>query len=414
MPATTTTGYEAGKDKMISHIEKYTAKLVNQGLSMPNEVTMMLLDADISANRPLDDCSPELLGVFDRMNINSLLFARPAEPYWTIINFLLEHNDKGARSNKIVPQDCETRTFFHDIPVIEHFSSDEIYEALSARKSVIIRNRGIASWGHVSLEQAFVSFSSTCFSTYVKFFDDMLQIFSQDNADEQTAKQLNLALGLLKPSIPDFTTSTLHKGSAKTEIEALMMITEAGKAVVRHRLVDSFFGNISVFLNEKIYISQTGSSLEELETCIDEVPIDGSSSAGITASSELSAHKNIYLTTKNKAILHGHPKFSVIMSMHAARTASNEGKCNIFGMPLVSGDIGTGSRGIVNTVPPAIKNAGCALVCGHGVFTASNDDFNAPLTRMLKTEEYCLKECINILRACCPSSLTKFLPNLYN
>ncbi|MDX9714454.1 MAG: class II aldolase/adducin family protein [Dissulfurispiraceae bacterium] len=396
---------------MTSQIEKFISKLSNQGLAQPIDTTMMFLDADISANKPLADCEPELLSVFDLMNINSLLFAKPSEPYWSIIQYLINNN---LHHDKIIPQDCETKTFFHDIPVIESFDAHSISKALSARKSVIIKNRGIASWGHVSLEQAFVSFSSACFSTYVKFFDDMLKNFYHDAADEITAKHLNSILGQLEPTIPDFRPSQLHKGAAKNETETLRMIIEAGRSVVRHRLVDSFFGNISAVFNEKIFISQTGSSLEDLEACIDAVPLDGSSSSGITASSELSAHKKIYASTNNRVILHGHPKFSVIMSMYASRNNSSDSECLLFGIPLVSGDIGTGTGGIVHTVPPAIKQAGCALVTGHGIFTSGLDDFNAPLSRMLEAEKCCMQECMQLLRSGCPSSLTKFLPNLYN
>ena len=65
-------------------------------------------------------------------------------------------------------------------------------------------------------------------------------------------------------------------------------MVKTGKELVKQRLVDSYFGNISYVRGETIYISQTGSSMDELEDCIDAVPLDGSSSSGITASSELS------------------------------------------------------------------------------------------------------------------------------
>ena len=129
------------------------------------------------------------------------------------------------------------------------------------------------------------------------------------------------------------------------------MLAEAGRAVVSRGLVDSYFGNISYVLGDNILISQTGSSLDELEGCIDMAPLDGSSSSGITASSELSAHRNIFLQTGERAILHGHPKFSVIMSMYcnkermpsgqtATGHARKRGTFSI--LPIVPGEIGTG------------------------------------------------------------------------
>ncbi|MCE5313176.1 MAG: class II aldolase/adducin family protein [Nitrospiraceae bacterium] len=397
---------------MISQIDKYIGKLSNQGLCLPDDATMLFLDADISANRPQSECNPELMRIFDHMNINSLLFGRPAEPYWTIINAMMKYEKSVDQLGRIMPQDCETKTFFHDIPIINTFSAAAIADALSHRKSVIIRGHGIASWGSVSPEQAFVSFSSTCFAMFVKFFNDMLRIFCDErNPDESVAKLLNSILNKLKIIQPDFKQAQLHHGAAASHIEALGMIAEAGRAVVNHRLVDSFFGNISYLLDNSIYISQTGSSLDELERCIDAVPMDGSSSAGITASSELSAHKNIYLSSNSRCVLHGHPRFSVIMSM---RSNATEPECRLMGIPVVSGDIGTGSKGIMHTVPPAVHECGCTVVQGHGVFACGKADFNEPLSRMLEFEKVCFYECLSTLRSSCPASLTKFLPNLYN
>lgn len=397
---------------MLGLIEKYTNKLSAQGLCRQNDATMLFLDADLSANIPLDECSMELIRIFDYMNINTLLFGRPAEPYWSIIKAMIEYDETISESSIIRPQDCETKTFFHDIPVIEDFSTQAIASSLSRRKSLVIKNHGIAAWASVSPEQAFVSFSSTCFALFVKFFNDMHKIFcDKASADETTAKQLNNVLGKLKCVLPDFEHQVLIKGPAKDTDHAAMMITEAGRSVVNHRLVDSFFGNISYMLDNNIYISQTGSSLDELEACIDAVPLDGSSSAGITASSELSAHKNIYLTSSAKAVLHGHPKFSVIMSM---RSNSAEPECRLMGVPVVSGDIGTGTKGIMHTVPPALQQCGCAVVQGHGVFACGETDFNKPLAMMLEFEKACFFECLSALRSSCPASLTKFLPNLYN
>jgi ribulose-5-phosphate 4-epimerase/fuculose-1-phosphate aldolase len=64
-----------------------------------------------------------------------------------------------------------------------------------------------------------------------------------------------------------------------------------GRYTVEKGYVDSFFGNISYFDGRTIFISQTASSLDELEGHLDPVLLDGSSTAGISASSELPAHR---------------------------------------------------------------------------------------------------------------------------
>ena len=99
--------------------------------------------------------------------------------------------------------------------------------------------------------------------------------------------------------------------SGKTPIDEAGIIKamdDAGKATVAARLVDSFFGNISFRKDSLLYISQTGSSLDELPGRIDCVPLDGSSTCELTSSSELSAHVKIYELTGDTAILHGHPR----------------------------------------------------------------------------------------------------------
>ncbi|MFN3396687.1 MAG: class II aldolase/adducin family protein, partial [Thermodesulfovibrionales bacterium] len=352
-------------------------------------------------NKPVKDDVFELSKIFDLMNINTFLFSKPAEPYWSIIKEILRRD---TEATKIIPQDSETRTFFHDIPVIDDFSPLAISNALSKRKSAIIRNMGIVTYGTVSPEQAFVSFSSTCFSTFVKYFYDSLLYFEDCYLkglppDPKELLNFKKIIILLQPSA--FSHMPLITFRPETEDDVIMMLSEAGRAVVNAHLVDSYFGNISYVYKDNIYISQTGSSMDELEGCIDVVPLNGSSSRGITASSELSAHKNIFYATGDNAILHGHPRFSVIMSMYCEIKECPHfrdidycyRKCKnrryVAGVPVVSGEIGTGPTGLVNTVPEAMKEGKGVIVFGHGVFTSGKDNFQKPFNMLSDIEERC-------------------------
>lgn len=387
---------------MLRLINKYLKKLELQGLADGEDAIFSALDAELFSNKPLKDDVSELSKVFDLMNINTILFSKPAEPYWSIIKEILKTD---TETTKIVPLDCETRTFFHEIPVIDDFSPHTISGALSTRKAAIIRDRGIVTYGTVSPEQAFVSFSSTCFSTFVKYFYDSLLYF-EDCYSKGLPPDPNRLLNFRKiitilPSA--FNLKPLTASSPETEDDVIRMLSEAGRAVVNARLVDSYFGNISYVYGDKIYISQTGSSMDELECCIDAVPLDGSSSTGITASSELSAHKNIFYATGDNAILHGHPKFSVIMSMyceirdcpHFRDVDYCYRRCRerryMAGVPVVSGEIGTGPTGLVNTVPEAMKESKGVIVFGHGVFTSGRDSFQKAFNLLLEIEERCRK-----------------------
>jgi len=370
--------------------EKYAAKLAEQGLCAEGEPIIGGLDANLIWNRK-DERIGELAKVFDGLFINSLVCVRPAEPYATIIDFLAE-----KYGDTIRPEDTETRTFLHDIPVSRDFSADAIIASLKKRKAVIIPEQGIVSFGTVTPEQGFVFYSSTVFACFVLFFANYMAEARQGTLDDhyrETFKAVVEQLPEPKTVLPD-----MASGPLTNEDDVLAAMADAGRAVVSHRLVDSFFGNISYRLGDTVYISQTGSSLDELEGCIAPCPMDGSTTHGITASSELSAHEDVYRRTDDLCILHGHPKFSVIMSMDCAKEeCEHRGQCHVKcnecrtvdGIPIVPGEVGTGPTGLCNTLPPAVASAGAAIVHGHGLFTSGGTDFNEAFRRLLETENRC-------------------------
>ena len=159
--------------------------------------------------------------------------------------------------------------------------------------------------------------------------------------------------------------------------------------------MDSFFGNISCKSGGVIYISQTAASLDALDGCIDPVPTDNSSTFGITASSELLAHRRIYEHSGAAAILHGHPKFAVVMSMECTERNCPITDCwkecdrvRFLGdTPVVAGEIGAG--GLAKRVPPVIAGPRKAVVYGHGVFTVGARGFGDAFRAMVEVENWC-------------------------
>ena len=373
--------------------EKYAAKLTAQGLA-PNEgkdaPLVGGLDADLVWNRE-DPRTGVLSGLFSRLSINSLVFVRPAEPYRTILDFLAARNPDGIR-----PEDTETRTFLHDIPVCADFTAEAMAEQLKRRKVIVVPGQGVVACGTVTPEQGFVSVSSAVFSTFVLFFSDYLNRARNVALDDEYAGVFSHVVRLLPEPRADL--PSLAVGPFRDEDNVVAAMAEAGRKVVGYGLVDSFFGNISYRLDETVYISQTGSSLDELEGCVDPCPMDGSTTNGLTASSELSAHEDVYRRSGYDCILHGHPKFTVIMSMDCERdNCPNRGRCHIHctecrtvdGVPIVPGEVGTGPTGLCHTLPPAMAQNGAAIVHGHGLFTAGNNDFNDPFARLLEIENRC-------------------------
>ncbi len=373
---------------------RYARKLVAAELAEPGEPLIGMLDADISWNRK-DAACDELAKVFAGLGVNSLLLCRPAEPYRTILDVLASHEDT------IRPKDCETRTFIHDLPVRQRFIAEDIADALRGRKSVIVREGGaVITAGAVSPEQAIIVFSSVCFASFVKFFSDYLACCRRGEVPERYREAYAHVEGAVRnremPPAP-----CLLPGPFDTPDQVINAMDEAGRKTVEYGLVDSFFGNISYRLGDTIYISQTSSSLDELPGCIDPCPIDGSSCAAVTASSELTAHRAIVEHGDVFGVLHGHPKFSVIMSMDCPREdCEGGGECHrrcphardVCGVPVVPGEVGRGPFGLCNTVPGAMECADAAIVYGHGVFTTGKRDFNDAFARLLAVENDCRAE----------------------
>jgi ribulose-5-phosphate 4-epimerase/fuculose-1-phosphate aldolase len=394
-------------------LDKYARKLIQAKLaarSGPCRPLVGGLDDRIIWNRRANE-TKILEKVFDGLHINSLTFLRPIEPYSSIIAFLAKNalETNGA----ISPKDCETRTFLHDLPVIDEFNSDNIIRVLKKRKSVIVipkatgsgekgaadAGSAVIAHGTVSPEQGFVTISSVCFASFVKFFTDYLEALQKGLATDKDHTLFDTVAPHLRPvrkKMPN-----LMKGPFQNEEEVYSAVIEAGYKTVEYGLVDSFFGNVSCLWNNTLYISQTGSSLDQLSGCIDPVPLDGSTSAGITASSELSAHLETIQRTGCETILHGHPKFCVILSMDCnpieKAECSFSDQCHIKcpkkrfagNIPIVPGEVGTGPFGLCNTLPKALETENSAIVYGHGLFTIGKNDFSEAFSNLLKIENTC-------------------------
>jgi len=375
-------------------VRKYADKLRKAGLA--DNPLLCGLDEEVVWNRK-DPAISTLLEVMAGMNINSLIYAEPAEPYRTLLKYLTLKYPQC-----ILPRDCETRTFLHDLPVTQSFTATAILPHLLQRKSVIVSDGDslqIITFGTVSPEQAFVTFSSVCFAGFVLFFSEFLEDKKNGCLGTLQKAAFKRATLLLDDTIRE--PPTLSSGPFSNESQVYDAIIHAGDQTVRYGLVDSYFGNVSYRLDDTIYISQTGSSLDELAGCIDPCPIDGSSCAGVTASSELVAHTEIFLRTKNLAILHGHPRFSVILSMDCELSdCPNRDRCHIKcsherfiqDIPIVPGEVGTGPTGLCHTLPPAILENRGVIVWGHGLFTVAENDFNQAFKRLLDIENMCKDE----------------------
>ncbi|MBA4358565.1 MAG: rRNA adenine dimethylase, partial [Desulfovibrio sp.] len=293
---------------MIALLAKYAAKLAASGLCAPGGALLAALDEELTWSQATDIDDPRqplMEQIFAGLNISALLLARPAGAYQAVMVDLARRALESGSTNgwaAITPGDCETRTFLHDLPVVSGLSAAGIIQALRQRKGCVIlvesKDGGeafVAAFGTVSPEQAYVTFSSMCFACFVAYFAEHLRDLRLGQmADERRTEFLRVK-ALLPPDRSDLEgLPDLLPGPFASEDAAREAMIQVGRHTVEYGLVDSYFGNISYRLGDTIFISQTGSSLDELGACIDPCRMDGASCAGLTASSEYSAHKAVY------------------------------------------------------------------------------------------------------------------------
>jgi ribulose-5-phosphate 4-epimerase/fuculose-1-phosphate aldolase len=385
------------------HIVKYTNKLLRDRTAVEDSIRFYVLDERVITNCE-DSWLPIFTEVFKGLDVTALLFAKPTLPF---VDLLVER--AGPMIDRLVPNDSETRGFLHDIPFIRESEwsgkpkttlIEIIIRSLKKRKAVIIQGLGVVASGGATVEQAFIGFSTVFHTTFVKYLLDLLtegfrfprergviEDFKRSWAGQQGLGDLRFVAGPIQD----------HDAIIKE-------ICRVGRYTVEKGYVDSFFGNISYFDGKTIFISQTTSSLDELEGFIDPVPLDGSSTAGLSASSELPAHRGIYVSSGYHAVLHGHPRFSVIMSMYCEEQNCEIEDCNRFcnrkrsacGVPIVAGE--TGAGGLAKSVPPALKETGVCIVYGHGIFAAGEKDFQDAFMKMAQVENRCREGYFKLLR----------------
>ena len=344
---------------MRSLIAKYAGKLHRDRSIAQGRVGIAAQD-DVM----LSDGAPDLSGlaadVLSRLSCLGVVAASPSLPF---ASYLLRRANAAAKT--IIPLDTETRTFLHDIPIVrrEELAGDPartIAGLLSNRKGVIAEGVGIVATGPVTLEQAYIHYSSVFHAAYVKYLLDVLRAGFVLPGEAEAFREFRETF--LRPLTADGL--PFRCGPLDDPEEVLSEIRAVGRYTVERGLVDSFFGNISCRVGETIFISQTAASLDELAGCIDPVPTDNRSTIGITASSELLAHRRIYEATGARAILHGHPKFAVAMSMLCDVKDCPVKDCwkdcpnvRMLGdTPVVAGEIGAG--GLAVRVPPVIGGPG--------------------------------------------------------
>lgn len=374
-------------------LEAFRRKLERDRSILPEQTTLAAANREIellgdTTNAPL---AKTIMGA---LGSAGLIIAPPSLPF---LELLPQRYCPVPATLK--PRDSETRLFLHEIPVLPNDAPiDTIIGLLKARKGVLVEKIGIIAAGVFTLEQAYINFSSIFHALFIAYLVDLLQrgpllpqepvLFSEFRT--RWLRPVNKSDFIFAPSIDN--TETLRSEMIAT-----------GRYTVESGLVDSFFGNISALQDGVLHISQTAASLDELAGQIDPVPLDLSSTAGITASSELAAHRAVVDATGARTVLHAHPRFSVVASLLCERTDCKGEDCwrscpherSILGVPVISGE--TGAGGLATTLPRAMQTSPLALVYGHGTFATGSTGFSEPFQAMAEFENLCREHYLNSL-----------------
>lgn len=388
---------------MRDQIAKYTGKLLADRSALPGHIAFAAHDDVLlsDGNATLARLCERILSSLDCLG---LVAARPSLPF---ADFLVRRAKAGE--SRIVPQDTETRTFLHDIPFLRR---EELVEDPPARIGRLLRNRkgmiaeglGIVAGGSVTVEQAYINYSSVFHAAFVTYLLEVLADGFLLRGEKEAFDSFRR--DWLRPLSAEGI--VFRSGPLEEPGEILAEVAAVGRYTVERGLVDSFFGNLSCRAGGTIYLSQTAASLDDLPGRIDPVPMDDSSTTGITASSELPAHRRIYEVSGARTILHGHPKFAVVMSLLCEEKDCPVKDCwrdcdkvRLLGdTPVVAGEIGAG--GLAKRVPPVIALPRKAVVYGHGVFTVGKTDFAEAFKAMVDVENWCRQEYFRRLTAKLP------------
>ncbi|MDD5232853.1 MAG: class II aldolase/adducin family protein [Syntrophales bacterium] len=370
------------RDKITEIIRLCAERLFRGGLTEENAPLIALsadsgivLDGEGAGKTILEDVMREL-------QLRSIILSQPAEPYRSIIDFLsAEAGAQGAIWGD------RRGVLFRSLPVIEK-TAEAALSVLRRRRGAVVSGLGIMAAGRSGSEEAFDVYYSICFGCFVRFFSECLRLGRNGSLGRERMTAFSRAVSFLDPQHMRF--PDLARGPFQTEEEAKIAIEEAGRNTVRYRLVDSSYGNISYRLGGKLLISRTGIPLDELRGAIETCPL-GEETCLTPASRELPAHRRIVLETENRAVLHGHPKFSVVLSLDHDSVLAGKGgvAARIDDVPVVAGKPGEGPDGLHLTVPPALNENRGVIVYGHGVFTAGREDFNEAFRNMLEIERMC-------------------------
>ncbi|MGD1004183.1 MAG: aldolase [Methanoregulaceae archaeon] len=140
-----------------------------------------------------------------------------------------------------------------------------------------------------------------------------------------------------------------------------------GKRLFDEHLVGGNFGNISIKVKNGMYITSTGSFLDDPG---DLVLVNFEGEVPPQTSSEFRVHRQIYRKTQHSAIVHAHPPYAVAASLVFDNIIpkDSEGQLLCPSIPVVVER--PGSDELAQNVANSLIDSNLVIARGHGTFAA--------------------------------------------
>jgi L-fuculose-phosphate aldolase len=146
---------------------------------------------------------------------------------------------------------------------------------------------------------------------------------------------------------------------------------EIGQDLFAHQMVSSHGGNISIRVGDRVIIKRRGAQLARLKKHdLIETGLEKNDSGVALASTELLAHRMIYLNTPALSIVHCHPRTAIAFSLSRDEIVpiDNEASYLLKKIPVITEEFASGTMEMAMKLADALKQYKIVMLRGHGSF----------------------------------------------
>jgi L-fuculose-phosphate aldolase len=146
---------------------------------------------------------------------------------------------------------------------------------------------------------------------------------------------------------------------------------EIGRDLYEAGMISSHGGNLSVRLGDRVVIKRRGAQLGQIKPHdLIETGLDKNDSGVTLASTELLAHRTIYMQTPALAIVHCHPRTAIAFSLSRDEIVpiDNEASYLLKKVPVIWEEFASGTPEMANSLAKALQSYKIVMLRGHGSF----------------------------------------------